>query len=232
MPNWCFNEIKASEKVLNEIYNSEIGKVTFQKLKPMPKSLLVTSGGIQNTAIRYALVKMDKVKRNETLQELKKHRIDLADEIEEYLGKDVVSKEKLQKLYKANKEYKPDAEEKSLGIKHLRELGNTYISNILNYNHADWYGWRNKNWGTKWDASDSYGSPKEGYLSFSTAWCPPEGIVKILFEKFPEEDIDWYYEEPGMDFAGNFTPDHEGGVIDTPCPVPDYYNEDDEELEE
>lgn len=232
MPNWCYNEVKASEKVLNEIYNKVKKEATFKKLIPMPKSLLITEGTITNIAIKYALIKMDSKTRLETLEKLKEHNVDLYSEIEVYTNKDKEAKEQLQKLYKFNKEYKPDDEEKKLGIKHLKELGNTYISNIVNYGHTTWYGWCNANWGTKWDAKDTCGSPEEGILSFLTAWSPPEGVVQKLFEKFPNEEIDWYYEEPGMDFAGHFTPDYEGGVIDNPCPVPDYFNEEYEELEE
>lgn len=231
MPNWCLNEIRASEKVLSAIYDKEKGQATFQNVIPMPESLMVTAGGPQSTAIIYALVKMNKTLRDETLEKLKNNRFDYYKEIKQYLGNDEQSKENLQKLYKYNKEYKPDIEEQNLGIKHLKELGNTYISNIINYGYPDWYGWRNDHWGTKWDACDSYGSPEEGYMSFDTAWCPPEGIVAKLFEMFPNEDIDWYYEEPGMDFAGNYTPDYEGGFVDTPCPVPNYDDEMEEEAE-
>lgn len=228
MPNWCLNEVRASEKVLNAIFDREKGQASFQKVIPMPESLMVTAGGPQSTAIIYALVKMNKNLRNETLEKLKNNRFDYYREIEQYLGDDEKTKENLQKLYKYNKEYKPDVEERNLGIKHLKELGNTYISNIINYGYPDWYGWRNDHWGTKWDANFIDGTPEDNYLVFDTAWNPPEGIVSKLYEMFPNEDIDWYYEEPGMDFAGNYTSDYEGGFIDTPCPVPNY----DEEMEE
>ena len=232
MPNWCLNEVKASEKVLNAIYDNKNKKVTFQKLIPMPKSLMVTAGGLQEDAIIYALLKMNRTQREETLENLKNKQYDFYEAIAQYVGKDKETQERLQKLYKYNKEYKPYEEEQALGIKKLRELGNTYIANIINYGFPNWYDWSNHNWGTKWNACDSYGSPKEGFLAFDTAWNPPEGIINKLFEKFPKEDINWYYEEPGMCFAGNYTPDYCGGVIDTPCPVPDYYNEENEEMED
>lgn len=227
MPNWCFNEIRASKKVLEAIYDSKEKRATFQKIIPRPKSLTVTSDSLQNASIIYALLKMNKIEREKTLEKLKKLNYDFSNSIAEYTGNSIEAKEKRQELYKYNKKYKPSIDELSLGIENLKEQGNTYISNIINYGFPDWYGWSNYNWGTKWDACDSYGNPEEGYLSFNTAWNPPEMIVSKLFEMFPKEDINWYYEEPGMDFAGNFTPDYEGGFVDTPCPVPNY----DEDME-
>ena len=70
-----------------------------------------------------------------------------------------------------------------------------------------WYNWRVQNWGTKWDISEKdieWSDDHEDYaqFSFDTAWSPPEGIVSALREKFPELSISWFYDEPGMEFAG------------------------------
>lgn len=74
----------------------------------------------------------------------------------------------------------------------------------------DWYGWRNENWGTKWDATngDMFDDSKEGFVSyiFDTAWSPPEPIYNALKEKYPEVRISWFYDEPGMGFSG-YLPD-------------------------
>jgi hypothetical protein len=73
-----------------------------------------------------------------------------------------------------------------------------------------WYGWRNENWGTKWDATngDMFDDSKEGFVSYSfdTAWSPPEPIYNALKEKYPEVRISWFYDEPGMGFSG-YLPD-------------------------
>lgn len=39
MPNHCFNEVKAKKEILDEIYDYEKEKITFNKLIPMPKEL-------------------------------------------------------------------------------------------------------------------------------------------------------------------------------------------------
>jgi len=77
----------------------------------------------------------------------------------------------------------------------------------------DWYNWRLANWGTKWDIPDcetthnQHTPDMDGFkytslYSFETAWSPPEPIYTILRDKFPALDIDWYYNEPGMEEEG------------------------------
>ena len=71
-------------------------------------------------------------------------------------------------------------------------------------NDDRWYSWNNINWGTKWDVdpdcdhfeSDSF------ECTFDTAWSPPEGIYNELRKRFPDVSISWFYDEPGMQFAG------------------------------
>jgi len=73
-----------------------------------------------------------------------------------------------------------------------------------------WYGWRNENWGTKWDVVDSemFDEAEDGFVSYSfdTAWSPPEPVYNALKEKYPEVRISWFYDEPGMGFSG-YLPD-------------------------
>ena len=67
-----------------------------------------------------------------------------------------------------------------------------------------WYNWRVANWGTKWDCYDLSidEDEQELNLQFNTAWSPPEEICRALKEKFEDADIQWFYDEPGMEFAG------------------------------
>ena len=88
----------------------------------------------------------------------------------------------------------------------------TQAKNVELYGAADWYDWANKNWGTKWNSSDTeimsddtdIRSP--GYrtvsIGFNTAWAPPLPVYDMLAVRFPDTNIYVCYDEPGMDFAG------------------------------
>lgn len=76
---------------------------------------------------------------------------------------------------------------------------------IKEYGHADWYSWQVYNWGTKWEPSSSfldYADEESAAWQFETAWSPPEGIYSELSNRFPELNISWFYDEPGMQIAG------------------------------
>ena len=78
---------------------------------------------------------------------------------------------------------------------------------LKKYGHAEWYNWANEVWGCKWnndhdvDVSDDSAHGCASY-SFDTPWGPPEGIYLALREQFPEVNISWFYDEPGMEFSG------------------------------
>ena len=69
-----------------------------------------------------------------------------------------------------------------------------------------WYDWRLANWGTKWDAYEVDIDDSEleyGFeVTFDTAWSPPEAICYAIKEQFDDLSISWFYDEPGMEFAG------------------------------
>ena len=72
-------------------------------------------------------------------------------------------------------------------------------------NDDRWYHWNISNWGTKWDACNveiDYYDDSQIEMRFDTAWSPPEPICKKLREMFKDIHISWFYDEPGMEFAG------------------------------
>lgn len=70
----------------------------------------------------------------------------------------------------------------------------------------DWYGWRVRNWGTKWDPQFELVKETKGQLVFhgESAWSPPlPGLLKVS-EQFPALTFSCSYEEPGMCFRGEY----------------------------
>ena len=68
----------------------------------------------------------------------------------------------------------------------------------LQFRGNNWYDWNVRNWGTKWDACDTYVGRTDDLsasVSFQTAWSPPEPIFRALAEQFPNLKFDISYEE-------------------------------------
>ena len=61
---------------------------------------------------------------------------------------------------------------------------------VKEYGCNNWYAWANKNWGTKWNAGETYVdrlSDTEIRMSFDTAWCAPTSVFDAIEEKFGVE---------------------------------------------
>ena len=73
-------------------------------------------------------------------------------------------------------------------------------------NDSRWYDWNVANWDTKWDIAGAVEIDEQDSeiieINFDTAWSPPEAICTKLREMFPDLSFSWFYDEPGMEFAG------------------------------
>lgn len=77
-----------------------------------------------------------------------------------------------------------------------------------------WYQWSCDNWGTKWDAIDTYRidesvaiHPSETdsiTILYSTAWSPNRFWVETVSKMFPGLKLLLYYEESGCFFCGQY----------------------------
>jgi len=116
---------------------------------------------------------------------------------------------KTQEEIDAYKEEHKDSEYMMRSFPITKEMHSYYIQK---YGCATWYDWANDMWGTKWDARDVklenlFDGVEEVVYRFDTAWGPPEPIYHTLAKEFPDLHISWYFNEPGMEFAGYL---HEG----------------------
>jgi len=75
----------------------------------------------------------------------------------------------------------------------------------------DWYNWNINNWGTKWNACNSFSveeDDEEIKVCFDTAWSPPEKWFYAFCDKLKDinEEItaQLRYEESGLWFAGTY----------------------------
>ena len=109
-------------------------------------------------------------------------------------------------LSRVNSEEIPEAR-----VLFYERMANNYNFNMKTYGVLNWYDWRVREWGTKWNADCSASSYQEKSgkddkavykISFSTAWSPPEPVIKELANHYPELCIQLRYYEGGMGFQG------------------------------
>lgn len=83
--------------------------------------------------------------------------------------------------------------------------------NIKLFGAKDWYDWRVKHWGTKWDVDskivfDQVDVMMPGLrtvkIIFDSAWGPPVEAISVLAKKFANINILHTFDEPGQDFSG------------------------------
>ncbi|MDE6839205.1 MAG: hypothetical protein K2P33_12565 [Acutalibacter sp.] len=139
----------------------------FNKLIPMPESLNMESGSIEDLAIEAVIQKI--ATRRYSFQRA--------------LAVPAMSEEEFAKRTA------------HLSMDDLCKCGLQYISNKVLYGATSWYDWRCDNWGTKWNAHDTK-IPGENLLVFTTAWGPPESVIAKLAERYPHTDIEhWWADE-------------------------------------
>ena len=83
------------------------------------------------------------------------------------------------------------------------------IENIKKHGFANWYDWRNFNWGTKWNAYDvKYIAHDDTHLvlEITTAWDTPRGIWAALEEQGFEVNGLYYGEMEGYEQIGDGGP--------------------------
>lgn len=86
-----------------------------------------------------------------------------------------------------------------------QETNQRRAANAEKYGYYTWYDWCIGNWGTKWDLCDCTATRNNSNnitLSFDTAWSPPVEAYQTLWEMGIE--VDAYFYEPGMAFAGTW----------------------------
>jgi hypothetical protein len=107
--------------------------------------------------------------------------------------------------------YRGDSEdERNAHAEHVKMLKDKY-------GFEDWYHWRIFNWGTKWNADDSYVSESDDNMlivSFNTAWSPPCNWLAKVGPMFPDLEFRLEYMEEGMGFCGVTTYDSYHGFHD------------------
>ena len=94
--------------------------------------------------------------------------------------------------------------------------GEKYFNLYLKYGHITWYDWRIANWGTKWNAYDTYiddCGDKYAIIFFYTAWSGVPEIIYKLVEMFPNLSFEYVYADEDVSYNCGEGRKNEDGVF-------------------
>ena len=186
MPNWVTNVVRIHNRVeefKKNFFIEEEGETVFDfnKIIPMPKDLMITSG---SDSYEY----LD----NNTIKELFIKTLMPSDTQETFVDKVLLN------IVKEGITLTDDEEAKNRELDRVSNQAKGYF-NMVRYGYQDWYDWSRAKWGTKWNACDTVITVDycgELCFTFNTAWCTPEGVFRKLAQMgyeftvaFADEDI-------------------------------------------
>jgi hypothetical protein len=215
MPNWCTNEVVIAGSALDIAkLKALIGDdFDFNKIIPMPVEF--GENGVGQTGCTVMVVCDPKsMLCHAASGEHGGHSIMEVVNARLHESIDIISLTKA-----AIDEYVPCEECLNATVKHSK-LGQGLdfsleesIKRFKEFGTDNWYDWRIKNWGTKWNASDvqsdfgpmpnSNSLGETATFTFTTAWAAPEPIYHALCDLFPRLDVKWHWGEPGCGCSGD-----------------------------
>lgn len=190
MPNWVRVTVIAKDaNVLKEKLLNDKGNVDFNKLIPMPEELEISSGSNSYTALSATGFRSEYTDNQIELQKP-------ADEIMVGYYNDTITQRQFVDKCIANEELcsivrqikgwtKEYASAKPLNdwTKEVAESPyETFFRgyfNVHRFGHNDWYDWSIENWGTKWNAKETF-VVDDHTVDFETAWSMPAPIFVEL----------------------------------------------------
>jgi hypothetical protein len=185
MPNWVTNNLNIAEKDLEtfkKLALDENGMIDFNILIPRPKDLDITAGSYEWYIDKYGFNKEQETRQNTLLKP-----------VLDKLYNENLSQDEFVKLAYTDKVFKIAKEVYNLEKKsNLDNILRGYY-NLRKHGYANWYEWSCAEWGTKWNASETYGSGS--HFTFDTAWnCPFEWLLKLSKHidfkgSFADEDL-------------------------------------------
>lgn len=186
MPNNIQNKLVVTGKendikiFLDKIKNDDNQCIDFNKIIPMPSILKDTiEGSKTSNAIYYYLYTDNKKEYIEKM--LSCSNVYSIDRFKNY------TKEELKEYF---------------------EIGKKYFEIYKEYGSVTWYDWSIKNWGTKWNAYETYADDivslnydddtHEVTMYFQTAWSGVPMLIEKLIYMFPNLYFDYKYADEDM----------------------------------
>lgn len=204
MPNWTSNTLNAPVEVLKKYINKDEGgndRFDFNLVIPRPEIFNdpdLVSGGHENAAIYW-------------------YRSDRGTKkVEPLLGNSMYSSIFERILFKRLNGVldSPIAIDRYGDPDNLYEIGHKYMEAYVKYGFTNWYDWSNENWGTKWNACDSYVDLENGKVDFETAWSYPKPIIDKILKDNPNCRIEFWWQDEDYDGDHWLIRDEEGNLTE------------------
>lgn len=196
MPNHVKNIVKMSAITTLPIFTEKEGydkkmvmALDFGKIIPMPESLDVVSGTIENVAIEAAIRKA-------------------ATAVKQEIMRPIIIPGMLDSEYKKSVNRSGKTEDE------LSKLGLQYIQNLVLHGSATWYNWCVKHWGTKWNAYENEQIDADT-ITFETAWSAPEPVIAQLAKMYPDIEIEHWWADEDMGANTGYTKYINGELVNS-----------------
>lgn len=204
MPNWVCNHLRIHgenavemlQSLLSENDESENGyDVDFNKIIPMPEDLNIESGSLTHDCAKLYINAM-----HESSDEYKKYAALYVQSFGKDLAMSETEQDKDMKYALLHKDYQsnqPMFKTKA----DVYAYGKKALDNYEQYGAKDWYDWRIKHWGTKWNACDTQiNDPSEADVYFNTAWSAPIPVLDELSKRYPDLSFEYNFADEDMGY--------------------------------
>ena len=206
MCNWCTNKITVYGDNIKNLLSKHFIKneddeleFDFNSIVKMPEDLEVERSSTSYDGFRLYLAKINPLIPNLGSKEDKLNLKDFSTFMVKNYGQNVVNQidkyilkpsevEDLKAKYKAN-------------FDDLLRIGEIVFNNRIKYGAHDWYDWRIKHWGCKWNSSNTYVNEDYSEIYFDSPWSPAIPVIEALAKLYPElrithefaeEQTGWY----------------------------------------
>lgn len=185
MPNWCYQKLAVSGQAADiaafkAAYFNDKGKLELNRVIPMPESLNIESGSQSMTGYDALYGNWERMLNWPRFASLPDEaKVDRASFVA----------------------WLQEAEPNCIKLGHLAR------ENLAVHGFRDWYGWRVRYWGVKWEIGDNQQEMRSDEptfldLSFETAWSPILPVLERMSEFLPSLLFELWYLDEGGGFAG------------------------------
>lgn len=219
MPNWAYNKITAKTdddfNALCKKFLDENGNLDFNTVVTMPDTVENTTGvsktehmGMIAYLITHnpdgSVIPLDT--NDDVIRAIDARNPgdgQLAENMTDDDFRAIIESSKRQNDLEWNKQRWDRFPASNGGRSYFAEAENV-LHNVLHYGATNWYDWSIHNWGSKWNANNTYVDETERSIYWETAWSPTVEIAQNMSKVCTDPVYYQYAEEQFTEYVGEF----------------------------